>query len=120
MKKTLPLLTVLFMSILTGYSQQKTGMFDGNEDVGNPAKKGSATYNTESQEYMMSCGGKNMWANDDQFRFLWKKIKGDFMISATVRFIGKGTDHHRKIGIIARNELTRIHLMQMHVYMEMD
>ena len=106
MKKTLPLLTVLFMSILTGYSQQKTGMFDGNEDVGNPAKKGSATYNTESQEYMMSCGGKNMWANDDQFRFLWKKIKGDFMISATVRFIGKGTDHHRKIGIIARNELT--------------
>ena len=60
MKKTLPLLTAFFMSILTGYSQQKTGMFDGNEDVGNPAKKGSATYNTESQEYMMSCGGKNI------------------------------------------------------------
>ena len=81
-------------------------MFDGNEDVGNPAKKGSATYNSETQEYMMSCGGKNMWGNDDQFRFLWKKIKGDFMISATVRFIGKGVDPHRKIGIIARNQLT--------------
>ena len=54
----------------------------------------------------MSCGGKNMWANNDQFRFLWKKIKGDFIISATVRFIGKGVDPHRKIGIIARNELT--------------
>ncbi len=106
MKKTLPLLTALFMSILTGYSQQKTGMFDGNEDVGNPVKKGSATYNAETQEYTMSCGGKNMWANDDQFRFLWKKIKGDFMISATVHFIGKGTDPHRKIGVIARNELT--------------
>jgi Tol biopolymer transport system component/regulation of enolase protein 1 (concanavalin A-like superfamily) len=54
----------------------------------------------------MSCGGKNMWANDDQFHFLWKKIKGDFSITATVRFIGKGTDPHRKIGIIARNNLT--------------
>jgi len=105
MKRILSLLCLLFcLTSLNG--QQKTGMFDGNEDVGNPAKKGSATYNAETQEYAMSCGGKNMWANDDQFRFLWKKIKGDFMISATVRFMGKGTDPHRKIGVIARNELT--------------
>jgi len=47
-----------------------------------------------------------MWANNDQFRFLWHKIQGDFMISATVRFIGHGVDPHRKIGVIARNELT--------------
>jgi Tol biopolymer transport system component len=105
MKKTSSLLCLLFC-LASLNAQQKTGMFDGNEDVGNPAKKGSATYNAETQEYTMSCAGKNMWANDDQFRFLWKKIKGDFMISATVRFIGKGTDPHRKIGIIARNELT--------------
>ena len=104
--KKITLLTGLLFCLTSLIAQQKTGMFDGNEDVGNPAKKGSATYNAETQEYTMSCGGKNMWANDDQFRFLWKKIKGDFMISATVRFIGKGTDPHRKIGVIARNELT--------------
>jgi len=85
---------------------QKTGMFDGNEDVGDPIKKGTATYNSETQEYTLTCGGKNMWANNDQFRFLWKKIKGDFIITATVRFVGAGVDPHRKIGIIARNELT--------------
>ncbi|HEU5168092.1 MAG TPA: biopolymer transporter TolR [Chitinophagaceae bacterium] len=106
MKKITPLLCCLITTALSSYSQQKTGMFDGNEDVGNPVKKGMATYNSEKQEYTMSCGGKNMWANDDQFHFLWKKIKGDFMISATVRFIGKGTDPHRKIGVIARNVLT--------------
>ena len=106
MKRALPLLTIFIMSIIQGFSQQKTGYFDGNEDVGNPIKKGTATYNAETQEYTMSCGGKNMWANDDQFRFLWKKIKGDFMISATVRFIGAGVDPHRKIGIMARNNLT--------------
>jgi len=106
MKKITPLLCGLITTVLSSYSQQKTGMFDGNEYVGNPVKKGMAAYNSETQEYTMSCGGKNMWANDDQFRFLWKKIKGDFMISATVRFIGKGTDPHRKIGVIARNELT--------------
>src|SRR5215204_6761959 len=104
--KKITLLPGLLFCLTSLIAQQKIGMFDGNEDVGNPDKKGSATYNTETQEYIMSCGGKNMWANDDQFRFLWKKIKGDFMISATVRFIGEGVNEHRKIGIIARDQLT--------------
>ena len=46
-----------------------------------------------------------MWYTADQFHFAWKKIKGDFIIRATVKFIGKGTDDHRKIGIIARDNL---------------
>ncbi|MDX2045826.1 MAG: biopolymer transporter TolR [Chitinophagaceae bacterium] len=106
MKKIIPLLSCLLVIMVHTHAQQKTGLFDGNEDVGNPIKKGAAAYNPQTQEYSMECGGKNMWANDDQFRFIWKKIKGDFIISATVRFIGAGTDPHRKIGIIARNELT--------------
>jgi Tol biopolymer transport system component len=106
MKKTVSLISCLLVCTAMLQAQQKTGMFDGNEDVGNPLLKGAATYNPATQEYNMECGGKNMWGNDDQFRFLWKKIKGDFIISATIRFIGKGTDPHRKIGIIARNELT--------------
>ncbi len=106
MKKIIPLLSCLLVIMVHTHAQQKTGLFDGNEDVGNPVKKGAAVYNPETQEYIMECGGKNMWGNDDQFRFIWEKIKGDFIISATVRFIGAGTDPHRKIGIIARNELT--------------
>lgn len=38
--------------------------------------------------------------------FSLEKIKGDFTISATIRFVGKGAALHRKIGIIARDELT--------------
>src|SRR5436190_2029377 len=82
------------------------GVFDHHEDVGNPKIKGTATFNKEDQTYMFSSAGKNMWTNEDQFHFAWKKIKGDFIISATVQFIGKGTDPHRKIGIIARDRLT--------------
>ena len=104
LKRTLLLSFPLLL--LLAANAQKTGLFDGNEDVGDPVKKGSATYNAETQEYSLSCGGKNMWANNDQFRFLWRKIQGDFMISATVRFIGHGVDPHRKIGVIARNALT--------------
>ena len=106
MKKYSVLSICLFIYLIPVMSQQKTGQFEGNEDVGKPKLKGSSSYNAETQEYTLECGGKNMWANDDQFRFLWKKIKGDFMISATVRFVGKGVDPHRKIGVIARNQLT--------------
>ena len=85
---------------------QSIGQFEHHEDIGSPKMTGNATYNTTTQEYTVSSAGQNMWATNDQFHFLWKKIKGDFIITATVRFIGKGTDPHRKIGIIARENLT--------------
>ena len=92
---------------MTSIAQQTNlGLFQGRTDVGDPKIKGSLAYNAETQEYTMEGSGKNMWADNDQFNFLWKKIKGDFMISATIHFIGEGVNEHRKIGIIARDQLT--------------
>src|ERR1044071_6325193 len=85
---------------------EPVGMFEHQQDIGDPKIKGSVIYNNDDQTYTVSAGGINMWATSDQFHFLWKKIKGDFTITATVRFIGKGTDPHRKIGIIAREKLS--------------
>jgi TolB protein len=104
MKTTLSTLFLLFSMTLS--AQNKLGIFDNHEDIGNPTVKGSASYNPDTQEYTMESQSINMWAKSDQFHFLWKKIKGDFIISASVRFIGNGVDPHRKIGIIARNQLT--------------
>ena len=103
---------VLFMAFFQSnflYSQSLTpvGIFEHHQDVGDPKLKGSVVYDKENQTYTVSAGGKNMWATEDQFHFLWKKIKGDFMIRATVKFIGQGTDNHRKIGIIARDNLNK-------------
>ncbi len=82
------------------------GHFDHHQDVGNPIKQGSATYNAVDQIYTLKGAGINMWTKIDQFQFLWKKIKGDFTISATIKFIGQGAAAHRKIGIMARDALT--------------
>ena len=101
----LSLLILLQPGFVSG-QLQPVGMFEHHEDIGNPKIKGSVIYNGNDQTYTVTAGGVNMWANSDQFHFLWKKIKGDFMITATVRFVGKGTDPHRKIGIIAREDLT--------------
>jgi len=108
MKHNHLLLLVLFSFFLNdafGQRISKIGLFDERTDVGNAAIQGKVVYNAETQEYLLGGAGINMWANTDQFNFLWKKIKGDFTISATVKFIGAGTNPHRKIGIIARNSL---------------
>lgn len=103
------LLVIILLSanaqILLGQTRG-VGIFDDHQDVGNPKLKGSVTYDEDDQTYTLSGAGVNMWATQDQFHFAYKKIKGDFMVKATVRFIGKGTDPHRKIGIIARESLT--------------
>lgn len=82
------------------------GVFEHHQDVGEPKLKGSAVYNAEEQTYTLSAGGLKMWDDVDEFHMAWKKIKGDFMVQATVQFIGTGKDPHRKLGIIARDNLT--------------
>lgn len=81
------------------------GMFDHQQDIGNPVIKGNSKYDKENQFYHLKAGGINMWSNHDQFHFLFKRIKGDFSLSATVKFLGKGVDPHRKLGVMARNSL---------------
>jgi TolB protein len=96
-----------FLLAITAIAQQDpVGIFEHHQDIGNPKLKGSAVYNKEDQTYTLTGAGANMWEGSDQFHFAWKKIKGDFMIRATVQFIGKGAFDHRKIGIIARDQLT--------------
>ncbi len=99
-------IVILQANIVFSQSLEPVGIFEHHQDVGDPKLKGSVVYDKENQTYTVSGAGKNMWATEDQFHFLWKKIKGDFIIRASVKFIGKGTADHRKIGIIARDKLT--------------
>jgi len=81
------------------------GSFEGHGDVGSPALSGSATWNAASQEYRLSAAGVNMWGPRDELQFVWKRLKGDFILRAQVEFEGEGVDPHRKAGVIARTSL---------------
>ena len=78
------------------------GQFDGHGDVGAPKIAGSAAYNAVSQEYSLSAGGVNMWAQKDEFQFVWKRMTGDFILQARIELVGKGVDPHRKAGLMVR------------------
>lgn len=96
----------LTLSLTATAQMNPIGIFDHHQDVGEPKLAGSTVYNEDDQTYLVSGAGVDMWTDTDQFHFLWKKIKGDFIIRATVQFVGEGTADHRKIGIIARDSLT--------------
>ncbi len=99
-KYFLPLSVLLFLSTLA-YAQ--IGEFEKAEDIGNPKIKGSSSYNTENQTYTLKGGGSNIWFNHDEFHFLYKKLKGDFMLTANFQLIGNEDGNgHRKTGWMIR------------------
>ncbi len=110
MKKETPAISfmvgLLMLSFHVCFSQnQSVGVFDGHSDVGTDVKPGAALCDPKTQEYEVSGAGYNIWADHDEFHFLWKRIKGDFIVYTRARLIGKGVEQHRKVGWMARTTL---------------
>jgi TolB protein len=80
-------------------------LFDGHGDIGPVKRAGSVEEDTASGTLVIEGAGANMWFASDEGHFLWKKIKGDFIVSARVAFVGKGVEAHRKIGWMARSTI---------------
>ncbi|MHB1921744.1 MAG: TolB family protein [Chitinophagaceae bacterium] len=89
----------------TASAQKNLGLFDGHLDLGKVARRGSATFDPQTQEYTLSGAGDNMWFTHDQGQFLYKHLSGNFILQASIRFIGKGVEPHRKIGWMVRSSL---------------
>src|SRR5687767_11611051 len=90
----------------SSFSQQKpVGLFDGHGDIGKNVKPGSAAYDPKTGQYEVSGAGYNLWFDHDEFHFLWKKMKGDFILYTRGSLVGKGVDPHRKIGWMVRTNL---------------
>src|SRR5579872_6658605 len=81
------------------------GLFENHGDVGETPKAGSASYDAATGDYRLTGGGANMWATTDAFQFVWKRINGDFSMTADVHFIGQGAEAHRKASLIVRESL---------------
>ncbi|HVZ97626.1 MAG TPA: hypothetical protein VG847_12170, partial [Chitinophagaceae bacterium] len=92
------------MAVNPAAAQHPVGIFDNHEDIGNPKIKGSADYDESTQAYNLTGGGYNIWFNRDEFHFLYKKLKGDFVLTADFEFTGDtaGAIGHRKIGWMIR------------------
>ena len=111
MMKALPeldrkfILTLLPLVLILNTFAQKAGIFDGRNDVGDVLHAGTVTYNNHDQQYELSGAGANIWFKHDELNYVWKQIKGNFILQARGVLLGKGTELHRKFGWMVRTSL---------------
>jgi Tol biopolymer transport system component len=86
-------------------SAQAVGEFTAHGDVGRVTRPGSATYDSTTGVYQLAGSGANVWAARDAFHYAWRKMKGDFILTARGQLVGKGVDAHRKFGWMVRATL---------------
>jgi Tol biopolymer transport system component len=94
-----------FLSLAGSAQNYSKNIFTGNSDIGSCNIKGSLVFNPASQDYVITGSGENIWFGSDQFHFAWRKLAGDFILTANVEFIGEGSQPHRKTGWMIRKSL---------------
>ena len=88
-------------------SDQAIGVFENHGDIGTVLHRGTAEYDSATRSYAIAASGENMWFNADAFHFVWKRVSGDFSLSADVSFVGQGKNPHRKAVLMFRQSLDR-------------
>ena len=96
---------LIFTAAAISAQPKPLGLFDSNGDVGEVKKAGKVAYNAANGQYSLEGSGTNMWNKRDDFQFVWKQLKGDFILTARAKFAGRGVDPHRKMGLIIRSGL---------------
>ncbi|MVM38940.1 biopolymer transporter TolR [Spirosoma sp. HMF3257] len=99
------LASLFLLSGAPALAQKNLGIFEGSTDIGAVLKPGSAQYNPKTHQYELSGSGYNIWFDHDEFHYLWKRMKGDFILYTRAGLIGKGVDPHRKVGWMVRTSL---------------
>jgi hypothetical protein len=85
--------------------ENPVGEFAGHAGIGSPKLPGAAGYDAARQQYTLTAAASNPGSGRDEFHFLWKKVKGDFLLRARADFIGQDAGERGKIGWMARASL---------------
>jgi Tol biopolymer transport system component len=79
--------------------------FESQSDVGWLHYAGSCEYDPEEQVYTIASAGVNIWGDHDDFHFVWRRFRGNFVVTMRAGFLGVGANPHRKLGWMARTSL---------------
>jgi WD40 repeat protein len=94
---------VVLVLSLPAFAQ--TGIFEGHGDVGTVLHPGSVEYNATDKSYRITASGENIWGTTDGLHYVWKKVSGDFSLTADVTFTTTTGDPHKKAVLMLRQSL---------------
>jgi len=85
------------------HDRRPIGLFDAQSDIGAALVPGSASFSNGA--YTIASAGYNVWYSRDEFRFLWKEMKGDVSLAADVAFPDPNGYGDRKAVLVIRQDL---------------
>jgi hypothetical protein len=98
-------LALLCLSVACAWAQTANlGSFTNSSDVGSPPLKGAAEFDASTGQYKITGSGVDIWGKADEFHYVWREISGDFVVTATAKFLTEGISH-RKAVIMLRKSL---------------
>src|SRR5579875_3813360 len=94
--------------VLLAQKSPALGIFQNQSDVGSVTPPGTGRYEPGQQAYTLTSAGENLWATTDAFHFVWKKMSGNAVLTADIRFPDTTGEHnpHRKAILIFRQNLS--------------
>lgn len=99
------LFVLLFLSSEAIAQHKNLGIFSFAADIGNLSRKGNADYNQEEQYYLISAGSAEHKKNRDDVHFLYKKIEGDFILTADFSIDPNNASTENEFGWMVRTSL---------------
>jgi hypothetical protein len=98
-------MSLLALPVLNAADSPAIGDFEAQADVGKVEPPGTATFDKAAGQYKISSSGQNIWAEHDDFHFVYRKHTGDLTMTADVSFVGEGKNAHRKACCMVRQSL---------------
>jgi len=110
--KTFSLTCLSFLLVaISAYGQNMKPLgsmkFVGETKVGSVSVPCSVKYNLADKTYRITGSGNNMWFNEDDFFYVWRKAKGGLKVETDVTWIGKGKVDDRKAAWVIRAGLEK-------------
>jgi TolB protein len=84
---------------------QPIDLFESQTGVGNLHHPGSCSFDPTDQSYTIASAGANIWGTHDDFYFVWRRMRGNFIVTSRAEFNGEGQNPHRKLGWMVRTSL---------------
>jgi TolB protein len=78
------------------------GQFEAQADIGSVKLSGSCAYDPGQQAYTLAGAGADIWGDQDHFHYVWRRLRGNFILTARTAWKGAGANPHRKTGWMAR------------------
>ena len=81
------------------------GIFTNQGPVGDATPGSKAEFDPVKREYRVTGGGANVWDTTDAFYWIWRRMAGDFSLTADVTWPGASPTEHRKAMLMVRDGL---------------